>query len=76
MGIIDIASQSVLAVFFCKILCAKPEKHNIDTEDTEVSIGVSVEKYRSHWYWLYRYAALAENMVVTQQASTVQTGIL
>ena len=57
MGIIDLASQSVL-VFFCKILCAKPEKHNIDTEDTEVS----VDKYRSHWYWLYRYAALAENI--------------
>ena len=30
MGIIILASQSVLAVFFCKILCSKPEKHDID----------------------------------------------
>ena len=30
MGIIIVASQSVLAYFYCKILCAKPEKHKID----------------------------------------------
>ena len=29
MGFIILASQSVSAVFFCKILCAKPEKHDI-----------------------------------------------
>ena len=30
MGIIILASQSVLAVFFCKILCSKPAKHDIE----------------------------------------------
>ena len=30
MGFIILASQSVSAMFFCKLLCAKPEKHDID----------------------------------------------
>ena len=52
-GIIMIANQSVLAMFRWKILCAKPEKHDIDYidgKDIKISIWVSVNKYRYQWY--------------------------
>ena len=63
MGIIILASQSVLAVFFCKMLCAKPEKKHdidiyIDGKDITVLIWISMNKYQSQWYRQYRYAAL------------------
>ena len=53
MGIIILVSQSLKAVYFCKILCAKREKYDIDIDgkDIRVSIQVSVDKYRSRWYW-------------------------
>ena len=44
IGIIILPSQSVLAVFFCKILCAKPEEHAIDMYQLEgyQSIDMSI----------------------------------
>ena len=49
IGIIILASQSVLAVFFLQNTLCKPEEHdiNIDVKDMEVSIRVTVDKYRS-----------------------------
>ena len=55
MGIIILSSKNML-VFFCKILCAKPEKHDIDIyiyideKDIKVSIWVLVDIYWSQWY--------------------------
>ena len=54
MGIIILESQSVL-VFFCKILCAKPEKHYIDIYIyAYIYINISmgrVSKYRYEYWW-------------------------
>ena len=72
MGIIFLASQSVLVVFFCKTLCAKSKKNDIDIhiciyidrKDIKASIWVSVDIYRYQWYRWYQYAAnnLANNV--------------
>ena len=56
MGIIILASQSILEVFFCKILYANSEKHDIDIyidgKDMKVSIWVLVVVLICSTSWL------------------------